>query len=588
MLFRLLRTYGRAYRGRILLLLLLQLLSVLATLYLPSLNARIIDQGVAHGDTGYIWRTGGWMLLVALAQVITLVGAVWLGAQVAMGFGHDLRAGIYRRVDAFGAEEMSRFGAGSLITRGTNDVQQIQMLLVMVLNMMVNAPLMVVGGIVMAVREDAGMSWLVWVAAPVLLVIVSLMVARLVPAFTRMQTSVDRLNAVLREQIMGIRVVRAFVREPYETERFTDTNRDLTEISLRIGRIFATLGPVITVIMHGSEAAVLWIGGHRVDAGLVQVGSLTAFLQYLMQILTAVMMATFMAMMFPRALISARRIGEVLDTAPSVPEPTEATVPEQLAGVVEFRDVSFRYPGAEKPVLEHLTFTARPGTTTAIIGSTGAGKTTAVGLLPRLYDATGGQVLLDGVDVRDMERAEITRRVGLVPQKPYLFSGTVASNLRFGAPEASDERLWEALRIAQAADFVRERTTTPEGPEPGEPASGLDSTVSQGGTDVSGGQRQRLCIARALVPEPKVLVFDDSFSALDVATDARLRAELAPAVKDTTVLVVAQRVATVVDADQILVLDAGRIVARGTHRELLESSATYREIVESQLTAEEA
>lgn len=584
MLFTLLRRYSAPYKGQMLAVLVLQLVAVLATLYLPTLNARIIDQGVATGDTGYIWRTGGWMLLVALAQIVAAMSAVWFGAQASMSLGRDIRSAVYASVDRFGAQEVSAFGAPTLITRGTNDVQQVQMLFLMMLNFMVNLPLMVVGGIVMAVREDAGLSWLVWASAPAVVVVMALLIRQLIPLFTVMQDRIDDVNGVLREQILGIRVIRAFVREPYETQRFADANQAITDVSLRIGRIFVLMGPILIVLMHAAEAAVLWFGGHRVEAGNVEVGSLTAFLQYLMQILMAVMMASFMAMMFPRAIICARRIGEVLDTEPSVHPAEHPVAPAQRRGVVEFRDVDFCYPGAEEPVLSGISFTARPGTTTAIIGSTGAGKSTLLNLVPRLYDATGGAVLLDGVDVRELAAEEITDRVAVVPQKPFLFSGTVASNLRFGSPEATDEQLWAALRTAQAEDFVRERTTE----ENGSTASGLDSAISQGGTNVSGGQRQRLCIARALVSRPVCYLFDDSFSALDVATDQRLRAALVPTVRDASVIVVAQRVSTITEADQILVLEAGRIVDRGTHTQLLETSETYREIVQSQLSAEEA
>lgn len=584
MLFRLLRTHAAPHWRVILAVLVLQLVAVLATLYLPSLNAQIIDRGVATGDTAYIWRTGGWMLLVAFAQIIAAITAVYFAARTAMGLGRDLRAAVYEAVDGFGAEEVSSFGAPTLITRGTNDVQQIQMLFLLMLSFMVNLPLMVVGGIIMAVREDAGLSWLVWASAPVVVIIMALLIRQLIPLFTVMQERTDDVNAVLREQIMGLRVIRAFVREEHETRRFAAANDALTDVAVRIGRIFVLMGPILIVLMHAAEAAVLWFGGHRAEAGQVEVGSLTAFLQYLMQILMAVMMASFMAMMFPRAIICARRIGQVLDTVPRVRDAEATRVPDERRGVVEFRDVSFAYPGAEAPVLEGISFRAEPGTTTAIIGATGAGKTTLLHLIPRLHDATEGQVLLDGVDVRELPAQQITSRVGLVPQKPYLFSGTVASTLRFGDPQASEQRLWEALETAQAADFVRERSTG----SGAEAATGLDSAIAQGGTDVSGGQRQRLSIARALVADPAVYLFDDSFSALDVATDRRLRAALAPRTRDASVIVVAQRVSTITEADQILVLEAGRIVARGTHTELLETSPTYREIVQSQLSAEEA
>ena len=583
MLWTLIRRHLRPYLPHVAAVAVLQLATVLATLYLPSLNADIIDNGVATGDTNYIWRIGGIMLIVAMAQVVTAIASVWFGARVAMGMGRDIRRSVYTRVDRFSTEEMGRYGAPTLITRATNDVQQVQMLVLMTLNFMVMVPIMSIGGIVMAIQEDPGLSWLVWVSVPVLMVIVGLLVTRLMPLFQRMQDNIDSINGVMREQIMGIRVVRAFVREEHETGRFRDANATLTDTSVRIGRLFVIMGPAITIVLHLATAAVLWFGGHRVDAGLVEVGALTAFMQYLLQILMAVMMGTFMFMMFPRAIISGRRIGEVLTTMGSVEEPEVAETPQDRSGTVEFRNVSFAYPGADAPILDDVSFTAPAGKTTAIIGSTGSGKTTLVNLIPRLYDATAGEVLLDGVPVTQLPRAEITGALGLVPQKPYLFSGTIADNLRFGDPEATDEELWAALATAQATDFVTARTTGE-----GEAArSGLESSVSQGGTNVSGGQRQRLCIARALVARPRVYLFDDSFSALDVTTDANLRAALAASTDGATTIMVAQRVSSITDADQILVLEEGRIVDRGTHDELLETSQTYREIVDSQIREDE-
>lgn len=575
MLVTLIRRYSKPYVPQILAVIAFQLASTIATLYLPSLNAKIIDEGVSRGDTNYIWQTGALMLAVALGQVIAAIAGVYFGSRVAMAMGRDLRRDVFRKVSSFSAKDVNSFGAPTLITRGTNDVQQVQMLMLMGLNFMVSTPIMCVGGIIMALREDLSLSWLVWVSVPVLVAVVGYLVVRLMPLFRSMQKKIDAINGVLREQIIGIRVVRAFVREPYEAKRFGDANKDLTLVSVKIGNLFVLMFPAIGMILHLSTAAVLWFGGQRVDAGNMQVGSLTAFLQYLLQILMAVMMGTFMAMMIPRASVCADRIGEVLDVEPSIHDPEAPVAPAEKKGRVEFRDVTFKYPGAEAPVLSNISFTAEPGQTLAIIGSTGAGKTTLVSLLPRLYDVASGDVLLDGVPVTSLDRDEITSRVATVPQKPYLFSGTIEHNLRFGKTDATDQELWDALETAQAKDFVMEKS------------SGLNRRVAQGGTNVSGGQRQRLCIARALVTQPKVYLFDDSFSALDVATDARLRRALKEKTQDATVIIVAQRVSTIADADQILVLDNGRIVDRGTHDELLETSPTYQEIVESQLSAEE-
>jgi ATP-binding cassette subfamily B multidrug efflux pump len=575
MLVTLIRRFSKPYLSYIVAVIAFQLASTIAALYLPSLNARIIDEGVSRGDTDFIWRTGGMMLLVAFVQVGAAIAGVYFGSKTAMAIGRDLRRGVFRKVTSFSAKDVNTFGAPTLITRGTNDVQQVQMLVLMGLNFMVSTPIMCIGGIVMALREDINLSWLVWVSVPVLIVVVGYIVVRLMPLFRSMQTKIDRINGVLREQIIGIRVVRAFVREPYETERFGQANKELTDVSLKIGALFVLMFPAIGMILHLSTAAVLWFGGQRVDSGDMQVGSLTAFLQYLLQILMAVMMGTFMAMMIPRASVCADRIGEVLDVEPSIHDPESPQTPAQLEGVVEYRNVTFAYPGAEAPVLSNISFTARPGETLAIIGSTGAGKSSLLSLLPRLYDVADGEVLLDGVSVSNLDRAEITKRVALVPQRPYLFSGTIEHNLRFGKTEATDEELWDALGVAQGDGFVREKK------------NGLASRIAQGGTNVSGGQRQRLCIARALVTKPKVYLFDDSFSALDVATDARLRAALKRTTADATVIIVAQRISTITDADQILVLDNGRIVDRGTHEELLETSPTYQEIVESQLSVEE-
>jgi ATP-binding cassette subfamily B protein len=553
-----------------------QFVGTMASLYLPSLNADIIDQGVTRGDTGYIMRTGGWMLLVSVVQIACSIAAVYLGARTAMGFGRDVRAEIFAHVNRFSAREVARFGAPSLITRNTNDVQQVQMLVLMSCTVLVAAPIMSVGGVVMALREDIGLSWLLLVSVPVLALALALalIIRRMVPGFRLMQTRIDVVNRVLREQITGIRVVRAFVREPYETERFDRANADLTATALRTGRLTALVFPIALLVLNVSSIAVLWFGAAPVDAGQVQVGALTAFLQYLMQILMAVMMAALMMMMIPRAAVCAERVVEVLDTESTVAPPATPVTEVPDRGSLELRGVRFQYPGASAPVLHDISFTVTAGRTTAVIGSTGAGKTTLLTLVPRLVDATAGAVLVDGVDVRDLAPDELWRRIGLVPQRPYLFSGTIASNLRYGNPEATDAELWAALEVAQARDFVAELP------------KGLDAPIAQGGTNVSGGQRQRLAIARALVRKPEIYLFDDSFSALDLGTDARLRAALRPVTRDAAVVIVAQRVSTIVDADQIIVLEDGGIVGMGRHAELLENCPTYAEIVASQQTAE--
>ncbi|MGI5525453.1 ABC transporter ATP-binding protein [Micromonospora sp. CA-259024] len=574
MLIRLLRSQLRAYQRPLLAVVLLQFVGTMASLYLPSLNADIIDQGVARGDTDYIVGIGGWMLLVSLIQIVCSIAAVYLGARIAMGFGRDVRATLFGHVNRFSAREVARFGAPSLITRNTNDVQQVQMLVLMSCTMLVAAPIMSVGGVVMALREDVGLSWLMLVSVPVLAIALGAIIRRMVPGFRLMQTRIDTVNRVLREQITGIRVVRAFVREPYETDRFAVANADLTATALRTGRLLALIFPVVMLVLNVSSVAVLWFGAQRVDSGAIEIGALTAFLQYLMQILMAVMMATFMLMMVPRAAVCAERIVEVLDTESSVVPAAEPVTELPARAELELRGVRFQYPGAVEPVLRDISFRATPGTTTAIIGSTGAGKTTLLSLIPRLVDVTDGAVLVDGVDVRELAPDELWRRIGLVPQRPYLFTGTVASNLRYGNPDATDEELWAALEIAQARDFVAQM--------PG----GLDAPIAQGGTTVSGGQRQRLAIARALVRQPEIYLFDDSFSALDLGTDARLRAALRPVTAQSAVVIVAQRVSTIIDADQIIVLEDGGVVGVGRHAELLETCPTYAEIVASQQTAE--
>jgi len=571
MLIRLLRTYLSPYGRPLTVVVALQLVGTMASLYLPSLNADIIDQGVATGDTGYIMRIGGWMLLVTAVQIVCTIVAVYYGAQTAMSFGRDVRAAVFARVGWFSAREVARFGAPSLITRTTNDVQQVQMLVVMTCTMLIAAPIMMVGGVIMALQEDAGLSWLMLIIVPAMAVAIALIMRRMIPQFRLMQERIDSVNRVLREQITGIRVVRAFVREPYETRRFGVANDELTMTALRAGRLFALVFPVVVLVFNASSVAVLWFGAARVDAGEIQVGALIAFLQYLMQILMSVMMVTFMAVMVPRAAVSSDRIGEVLETDSSVKAPDDPVTDVPGAGEVEVRDVEFTYPGADSPVLRGVTFHARPGQTTAVIGSTGAGKTTLLSLIPRLFDVTGGRVLVDGVDVRELDFDALRERIAIVPQRPYLFTGTIATNLRYGDPDATDEELWRCLEIAQARDFVAEM---PEG---------LDAPVAQGGTNLSGGQRQRLAIARALVRRPEIYLFDDSFSALDLGTDSRLRAALRPVTADAAVIIVAQRVSTIVDADQIVVLEDGEVVGIGRHDELLETSPTYAEIVASQL-----
>ncbi|UAJ80009.1 ABC transporter ATP-binding protein [Leifsonia sp. ZF2019] len=567
--------FGRPYWRSALAVVLLQLVATLAALYLPTLNKDIIDKGIVNGDTDFIWSTGGMMLLVCFVQVIAAIAATYFGARASMSVGRDIRRSFYRTVDSLPSLDLARWGMPTLITRNTNDVQQVQMLVLLTLNFMVSTPIMCIAGIILAVNVDAGLSWLIWVSVAVLFVVVGVLVWLLLPLFREMQERIDGVNGVIREQIVGIRVIRAFVRERFESVRYDDANLALTRVSVRVGNIFVLMFPVIMLILNAATAAVLWFGGHRVDAGDIQIGALTAFLQYLLQILTAVMMGVFMAMMIPRAMVCAERIDEVLSATPSQQSSAGgAQLPAD--GRVEVEGVTFGYPGAEKPVLSDVSFTAEPGKVTAIVGSTGSGKSTLVSVIANLFTPQSGHVRIGGVSVDTLSRQQLAGQLGLVPQRPYLFSGTVATNLRFGRPDATDDELWEALRVAQAEDFVRAKE------------HGLDERISQGGTNVSGGQRQRLCIARALVAQPKVFLFDDSFSALDVATDARLRAALAESTGDATVIVVAQRVSTIREADTIVVLDDGTVVARGTHDELLETSDTYREIVESQLSLEVA
>ena len=546
----------------------------IASLMLPTLNADIINLGVVKGDIPYIWQTGGLMLIITLVQVACSIVAVYFGSKLAMGMGRDMRAGLFHRVVAFSQREVGQFGPPSLITRNTNDVQQVQMLVQMTATLMVAAPMLAIGGVVMALRQDVGLSWLMAVSIPILLVIVSLVIVRMVPAFQLMQQRIDRINLIMREQLTGIRVIRAFVREREERARFADASEGVAETGIRAGNLMAFMFPAIMLVMNLSSIAVIWFGGIQVQNGETEIGTLFAFLQYLMQVLMGVMMAAFMFIMIPRASVCADRIGAVLDTPTSVVAPVTPTNPGLTTGEIIFDDVEFSYPGAEQPVLQHINFRVAPGTTTAIIGSTGSGKSTLIGLVPRLFDVTGGALRVDGTDVRDLDPDELWRRIGLVPQRAFLFSGTIASNLRYGNSEATDDELWHALEIAQARDFVAAMP------------NGLEASIAQGGTNVSGGQRQRLAIARALVKRPEIYIFDDSFSALDVATDAALRRSLNTHVPHATRLVVAQRVSTIRDADQIIVLDHGEIVGIGRHAELVETSETYREIVESQENVE--
>lgn len=565
----------KPYLPWVLLVVLFQTIGVMAALYLPTINADIIDDGVAKADIPVIWRLGWIMTAVSFGNIVALVLANYFSARSAMSVGRDLRTRVFGQVQSFSPREMSEFGTPSLITRSTNDVQQVQLLIFFSLNFLVQAPVTGIGGVILALSVEPGMAWLIAVMVPVMLVSVGFLILKAAPMFRQMQEKIDRINGVLREQITGIRVLRAFVREERERERYEEVNFELTDLNRRIGLLMILINPIIMFIINVSSVLVLAVAAPRIDAGQMEIGSITAFIAYLIQILIAVMMATFMTMMIPRAMVSAERITAVLSTDTSVVQRTDGV--RDVEGPVEltFEDVSFTYPGAEKPVLEDISFTARAGQTVAIIGGTGAGKTSLLNLVPRLVDVSEGRVLLNGHDVRDLDAQVLWDRVGLVPQRPYLFSGTVGSNLRFGNPDATDEELWQALTIAQGRDFVAAMPLQ------------LDSPIAQGGTNVSGGQRQRLCIARALVAKPSLFLFDDSFSALDLTTDAKLRRALAPHTRDALVLVVAQRVTTITGADLILVLDHGRIVGRGTHTELLESSETYREIVRSQGVEEE-
>ncbi|MDR0991040.1 MAG: ABC transporter ATP-binding protein/permease [Propionibacteriaceae bacterium] len=574
---RLVARFLKPYWRLVALVLLLQFGATIASLFLPRLNANIIDYGVSQGDVGYIWRTGGLMLAVSASQILCQVGAVYCGAKAAMSFGRDIRAGLFGWALRFSSHEINQLGAPSLITRNTNDVMQVQMIVMLTFTMLVSAPITMIGGVIMALQTNLSMSWLIAVAVGSLLVIGALLLVLMRPLFKVMQKRIDNVNRVLREHISGIRVVRAFVREPQESERFGQANRELTEVGLKVGRIMMTLSPLIMMAINLSTVGVMWFGARQIDQDSLQIGQLTAFISYLMQILMSVMMATVMLVLLPRAIVCAQRIMEVLDTKPGIviPDNPEPIDPANPAPTIEFEQVNFRYPGAEIDVLSDISFSLIPGQTTAIVGATGSGKTTLVSLIPRLFDPTKGQVRIHGTDVSQVDTDDLWNRMSLIPQKAYLFSGTVASNLRYGKPDATEDEMWAALETAQAADFVREMDDQ------------LEAPIAQGGTNVSGGQRQRLSIARALIKEPEIYVFDDSFSALDVATDARLRQALATETGQATVLIVAQRISTVRQADQILVLDDGTIVGRGRHEELLQTCQTYQEIVESQLSIEE-
>ena len=576
MLVRLLRRHLQPYTGLLLCVLVLQFAQVMASLYLPTLNADIIDKGVATGDTGYIWRMGAFMLVVSVGQGVCSVAATYLAARSSMSMGRDLRGEVFERVSGFSEREITAFGAGSLITRNTNDVQQVQMLVMMGCTMLVTAPVMAVGGIIMAITRAPSLSWLIGVSVPVLLVAVGLIVGRMLPLFRSYQDKLDAINRVMREQLTGIRVIRAFVREQAETERFEDANTDIARVGERVGQLFVLLFPLVMLVLDVTIVGVIWFGGHQVGDGDVEVGTLIAFMSYLMQILMGIVMASFMTIMIPRAAVCAERISEVLATAPTITSSPDAIDTFPAPGTVEMRDVTFVYPDADARVLAEVSFTVQPGTTTAIVGSTASGKSTVVRLLARLLEASSGQVLIGGTDVREADPEALWSQMGLVPQQPFLFAGTVASNLRLGREEATDDELWKALEVAQAKDFVSAMD------------GGLEAAIAQGGTNVSGGQRQRLAIARALVRRPDILIFDDSFSALDVSTDARLREAMGPATAGITKVIVAQRVSTITEADQILVLDGGHLVGSGTHTELLTTCPVYREIVTSQLGAEAA
>ena len=561
----------RPYRWLVSIVLALIVIQTVLGLYLPNLTADIINNGIAKGDVGYIWRTGGWMLALTLLSGVAAVIATYFASRTSMGVGRDLRASVFSRVMRFSARDMNSFGTASLITRNTNDVQQIQIFLQMALTLMVAAPIMMVGGVIMALHEDVTLSLLLVVAVPLMAVLVLTMLFVAFPQFKSMQVKIDRINQVLREQITGVRVIRAFVRGEDEERRFASANASLTATGLRVNRIFVLAMPALMGIMNLSSVAVLWFGGHLISSGQMPIGNLTAFLAYIMQILMSVLLAVVMVILVPRAQASAERIAAVERVEPATTSPQHPITPSVSKGIIEFRNVSFGYPGGEDLVLRDLSFQLQPGETTAIVGGTGAGKTTLLNLIPRFFDPTSGAVLIDGIDVRDRALEELWASIGLVPQQAYLFGGTVADNLRFAAEDANDADIWHALQVAQARDFVATMDGQLEGP------------IDQGGTNVSGGQRQRLAIARAIVKRPLIYLFDDCFSALDATTDARLRAQLAAETRNATVVIVAQRVSTILNADRIIVLDDGAVVGSGTHEQLMVSCDEYREIVVSQL-----
>jgi len=572
---RLLVRYLKPYWKQVTFIIVLLLAQAIANLYLPDLNADIINNGVRLGDINYILTSGAVMLAVTLALGVVAIITVYWSSRTAMAFGRDVRGGLFRKVQSFSQQEVNIFGTASLITRNTNDVQQVQMVLFFMLNMMISAPITAVGGIIMALRMDVPLSGIFAVILPVMGVLIGSILVRTLPLFKAMQVKIDQVNKVMREKLSGVRVIRAFVRNDYEENRFDEANLDLTDTALKVNRMMALMMPMLMLIMNMATVAIIWFGGVRIDSGAMPIGNLTAFLTYAVQILFSVMMATIMFVMVPRAAVSADRIQQVLETEPSVNDPAIPISSGAKKGFLEFCDVEFRYPNAQDAVLKDISFEARPGEITAVIGSTGSGKSTLINLIPRLYDVTGGSVLMDGVDIRDLDRDDLWHRIGFIPQKAFLFSGTVATNLRYGAADATDEELWHALDVAQAKKFVSEM---PEG---------LDAPIAQGGTNVSGGQRQRLAIARALVKMPEVYVFDDSFSALDFKTDSMLRAALRKEITHATTIIVAQRVSTIMHADRIIVLDSGRVVGIGTHEELMQTCPTYGEIVYSQLTQEE-